>query len=87
MHRDFGIDLGRRDIRVTKNSTDTFDGYALVESEYRKTMSGAMQGDMFMESTLIHDAVDALGHRAIFHRWKDHLPFLMVAPDNFLGDR
>ena len=83
LHRDFGIDLGGGDIRMTENTADAFDGYPLVECQNGKAMSGAMQGDMFVEPTLIHHPMDTFGHRAIFHRGKDGLSLLMVSSDDF----
>ena len=86
LHRDFGIDLGGGDVRMTEDPTDAFDGYPLVESQHGKAVSGAMQGDMFVEPTFIHHPMDAFSHCAVFHRRKNGLPFLMVSPDDFKRD-
>ena len=83
LHRDFGIDLGGGDVRMTENTADAFDGYPLVECQNGKAMSGAMHGDMLTETTFIHNTKNTFGHRAVFHRGKDCLSLLMVSPDDF----
>lgn len=86
LHRDFGINLGGGDVRMAENPTDALDGYPLVECQHGKGMSGAMQGDMFVESTFVHHPMNPFGHRAVFHRREDGLPILMVLLDDVEGD-
>ena len=42
LHRDFCIDLGGGDVRMTKDTTDAFNRYPLGECQNGKGMSGAM---------------------------------------------
>ena len=42
LHRDFGINLGGGDVRMTKDTTDAFNRYPLGECQNGKGMSGAM---------------------------------------------
>ena len=86
LHRDFGINLGGGDVRMAKNPTDALDGYPLVECQHGKTMSGAMQSDMFVESTFVHHPMNPFGHRAVFHRGENGLSILMVFSDDFQWD-
>ena len=73
LHRDFGINLGGGDVRMARNPTDALDGYPLVECQHGKAMSGAMQSDMFVESTFVHHPMNPFGHRAVFHRGENGL--------------
>ena len=86
LHRDFGINLGGGDVRMAKNPTDALDGYPLVECQHGKAMSGAMQSDMFVESTFVHHPMNPFGHRAVFHRGENGLSILMVFSDDFQWD-
>ena len=86
LHCDFGIDLGGGNVRMSENPTDAFDGYAIVQRQDGKTMSGTVHGDMLLESTFVHHAMDAFRHRPVFHRWEDGLSFLMVSFEDFQRD-
>ena len=86
LHRDFGIDLGGGDVRMAENPTDAFNGHSIVQRQDGKTMSGTVHGDMFLESTFVHHAMDTFRHRPIFHGRKDGLSLLMVSFEDFQGD-
>ena len=86
LHRDFGIDLGGGDVRMAENPTDAFNGHSIVQRQDGKTMSGTVHGDMLLESTFVHHAMDTFRHRPIFHERKDSLPLMMVSPDDFQRD-
>ena len=86
LHCDFGIDLGGGNVRMSENPTDAFDGYAIVQRQDGKTMSGTVHGDMLLESTFVHHAMDTFRHRPIFHGRKDGLSLLMVSFEDFQGD-
>ena len=86
LHRDFGIDLGSGDVRMAENPTDAFNGHSIVQRQDGKTMSGTVHGDMLLESTFVHHAMDTFRHRPILHRREDGLSLLMISFEDFQGD-
>jgi len=85
LHRDLGIDLGRSDVRVAKDTTDALNGHPFVDGQDGKAMSGTVHRDMFMEPHLVHHLSDMIGHGTVFQTSENPIvAFFLIVQDDMM---